>query len=196
MRLHFSIPFLLVFAVRSGSAMDHVTAVEGNISLQNSSGQMTVLTKTGLDSDPWLAPDGRVVVFLRRSREDMFRSSVYEIDVETRTVRLVYSGPAKFEGHQSSYFGRPELDESQNTLFLISKEFATTGSLVAIQLPNGQPRLIADHVVGYDIIECLKNRGDIVVLKRHEDILGAPYFLARQKKSWVDSGSGSLPSEW
>jgi hypothetical protein len=23
-----------------------------------------------------------------------------------------------------------------------------------------------------------------------------PYFLVRQKKSWVDSGSGSLPSEW
>jgi len=23
-----------------------------------------------------------------------------------------------------------------------------------------------------------------------------PNFMARQKKSWVDSGSGSLPSEW
>jgi multidrug efflux system outer membrane protein len=23
-----------------------------------------------------------------------------------------------------------------------------------------------------------------------------PHFLVRQKKSWVDSGSGSLPSEW
>lgn len=121
MRIRFSVHLLLLFMIRSGSAMDHVTANDGNIVLENSSGHLAELTHTGLDSDPWLSPDGRAVVFLRHGADDVFRTSVYEIDVGTGAVRLLYGGPARYQGHESSYFGRPELDEAGDSLYLLSK---------------------------------------------------------------------------
>lgn len=176
---------LVVLLIGRVGAADRVSSRDGNLFLEDSSGHMTALTQTGLDSEPWLSPDGRTVVFLRHSAEDVFRTSVYEIDMRTRTPSLLYSGPAKYQGRESSYFGRPELDESHNTLFLISKEYATEGSLIAIQLSNGQARLISDHVVGYDVVACPQYRGDLIALKRQQNILGHPYHLY-----WLYSPSG------
>jgi TonB family protein len=179
MRVTFTVPFLLVLTICSGSAADRVRAEDGRIVFEDSSGQKTALTQTGIDSDPWLSPDGRTVVFLRHSAEDMFRNSVYEIDMRTRIPKLMYAGPAKYQGREGSYFGEPELDGSHDKLLLISKEYATSGALISIQLANGQATLVSDEVVGYDVIECPKKyRGDLIALKRHEeDILGRPYFL-------------------
>jgi TonB family protein len=169
----------VVFIIRSGVAADRVSAEDGRIFVEDPSGRKSAVTQTGLDSDPWLSHDGRTVVFLRRAAEDMFRTSVYEIDLPTRTQKLLYAGPAKYQGRESSYFGSPELDESHDKLFLISKEYATSGALIFVELVNGQATLIADEVVGYDVIKCPKKyRGDLVALKRQEeDILGRPYFL-------------------
>jgi protein TonB len=185
MRALSDLPFVLVLAVGSTWAADKVRSKDGRIVLEDASGHTTALTETGLDSDPWISPDGQTVLFLRRSTEDMFRTSVYEIDMRTRTPRLLYSGPAKYERREGSYFGRPELNESHDTLFLVSNEYATEGSLIAIQLANGQARLISDHVVGYDIIACPTHRGDLIALKRQSDILDHPYFLY-----WLYSPSG------
>jgi TonB family protein len=179
MRARFSLPLLLLFVIRSGAAADRVSAKDGRIIFEDSSGQTAALTQTGFDSDPWLSHDGGTVVFLRRSAEDTFRTSVYEIDMRTRTPKLLYAGPAKYQGRESSSFGRPELSASHDKLFLISNEYATSGALIFIQLASGQAVLISDEVVGYDVIVCpQKYRGDLVALKRHEeDILGRPYFL-------------------
>jgi TonB family protein len=170
---------VVVFTIRSLRAADRVGSEDGRIVLENSSGQKTTLTQTGRDADPWISPDGRIVVFLRHPADDMFRNSVYEIDVETRAVKLLYAGPAKYGGREGAYFGRPELDESNNRLFLMSNEHATSGTLISIELASGQAMLISDEVVGYDIIECPKEyRGDLIALKRQErDVLGRPYFL-------------------
>jgi TonB family protein len=174
-----SVPLLLVFVTCSVSAADRVSSEDGRIILENASGQKTMLTQTGLDSDPWISPDGQSVVFLRHSAEDMFRTSVFEINMLNRTPKLLYAGPAKYQGRESSYFGHPELNESHEKLYLISNEYATSGALISIQLGSGQAMLISDEVVGYDVIECPKKyQGDLIVLKRHEkDILGRPYFL-------------------
>jgi TonB family protein len=185
MRVRFSLSLLLVFVIRSSGATDRVVAKDGRIVAQGSSGQTTVLTQTGLDSDPWLSPDGRTLVFLRHLAADVFRTSVYKIDMRTRTLSLLYGGPVKYRGRESSYFGRPELDEPQETLFLLLKDYSTEGSLIAIRVANGRTKLISDHVVGYDVVECAKDRGDLVALKRHQNILGAPYFLY-----WLYSPSG------
>ncbi len=119
------------------------------------------------------------MVFLRHPAEDRFRNSVYEIDVGTHMVRLLYAGPARYHGRERAYFGRPELDEAHRKLFLISSEYATSGTLISIELASGQASFLSDEVVGYDIIQCPKEyRGDLIVLKRHEhDILGRPFFL-------------------
>ncbi len=177
----------MAFTICRGIAADRVSNEDGRIVLENSSGQKTVLTQTGLDSDPWLSPDGRTVVFLRHPAEDMFRNSVYEIDVPARIQKLLYAGPAKYQGRESSYFGRPELNESRAKLFLISKASATSGSLISVRLASGQATLISDQVVGYDVIECpQKYRGDLIALKRHEeDIFGHPFFLY-----WLYSAEG------
>ena len=178
MRNSFRIPLLLVFMIGSAGAAERVITENGRIVFQDSSGKKTALTQTGLDSDPWLSPDGRTVVFIRQSAEDL-RTSVYEIDMRTRTPKLLYAGPARYRGRESLYFGRPQLNESHDKLFLISNEYATSGALIFIRLATGQATWISDEVVGYDVIQCPKKyRGDLIALKRHqEDILGRPYFL-------------------
>jgi TonB family protein len=185
MRITFSVLFLL-FMIRGGWAADRVSTEDGRIVLEDSLGKKTALTQTGFDSDPWISPDARTVVFLRHAADDMFRTSVYEIDIRTRTVRLLYPGPAKYHGRESSYFGRPELGESGNTLYLLSNRFATEADLISIRLASGQIKLISDHVVGYDVAACPKYRGDLIALKRHNDeIIGRPYFLY-----WLYSATG------
>jgi TonB family protein len=144
------------------------------------------MTNSGLDSDPWLSPDGRTVVFIRRSPEDMLLTSVYKIEIPTQALSLLYSGPVSDNGREIRSFGRPELDESKGTLFLLASLYATEGSLFAVRLGTGESALISEHVVGYDIVECpAQNRGDLIVLKRSSDILGKPYFL-----SWLYTPSG------
>jgi protein TonB len=71
-------------------------------------------------------------------------------------------------------------------LFLLSKEYATEGALISIRLRDGQASLVSDHVVGYDFIECSKYRGDLIALKREEDVLGNPYHLY-----WLYSPTGA-----
>lgn len=185
MRVPFSLLFLLVLLTGIGRAADRVGAEGGRIVFEDSSGQKTALTQTGLDSDPWISPNGRTVVFLRHSAEEVFRTSVYEIDMRTRTLRLLYGGPAKYQGRESSYFGRPEVDESRETLYMLSKEYATEGALISVQLANGQVKLISDHVVGYDIIVCPRYLNDLILLKRQDDILDHPFHLY-----WLYSPSG------
>jgi hypothetical protein len=84
-------------------------------------------------------------VFLRHAPGDMFQTSVYKIDMRTRKLSLLYGGPARYHGRESSYFGRPELGESGNTLYLLSNRFATEADLISIRLASGQIKLISDH---------------------------------------------------
>src|SRR5579884_1768155 len=105
------ISLVLVLMIGGCWANDRVSSKEGRIILEESPGRSIELTDTGFDSDPWLSPDGHLVVFIRHSPEDMFRTSVYEVDVSTRMPKQLYNGPAKYQGRESSYFGRPELNE-------------------------------------------------------------------------------------
>jgi len=201
MRVAFCAPLALVLIVSSGVAADRVSAEDGRIVLENSSGQKTELTQGGFDSEPWISPDGRTVVFIRRSAEDQFQTSVYEIDLPARTLKVLFAGPAKYQGHERAYFGRPEFNESHDTLFLLGKEYATSGSLISMQLATGQTTFISDEVVGYDVMQCpKKNRGDLIALKRHEqDIVDRPFFLYYLYSSAGQelglAGGGELDSE-
>jgi hypothetical protein len=125
MRITLGVALLSVFMIRTSDAAGRVSTEDGRIVFENSSGQKTALTETGNDSDPWMSPDRRTVVFIRHLAEDVFRNSVYEIDMRTRIPKLLYAGPARYQGREGSYFGSPELNESHDTLFLISKESVT-----------------------------------------------------------------------
>ncbi len=179
MRVTSRILLLLLYLVRSGAASGRVSARDGRVVFTDPSGQETELTQSGYDSAPWISPDGRTVVFLRHPAGDVFRNAIYKIDLPSGGPKLIYAGPARYEGREGSYFGRPELDESHNTLYLISNEYATSGALLSVRLGNGQVTFISDGVVGYDVIVCpRKYRGDLLALKRYEeDLLGRPYFL-------------------
>lgn len=185
MQICFDALIILTLATGTTRAGDRVQSTDGRIVIEDSAGHRTAITDTGLDSDPWLSPDGRTVVFIRQSPDDMFRTAVYAIALPSRTIRLLYAGPARYEGRESVYFGRPELNDSGDTLFLLSKEHATEGALIAIDLASSQVRLISDDVVGYDVVACPAYRGDLILLKRALDILRHPYHLY-----WLYSPSG------
>lgn len=122
MRVPFNTPFILVLAVGTAWAVGRVTSIDGRIVLQDASGQRTELTETGHDSDPWLSPGGQTVVFLRHQAEDTSRTSVYEIDMPNRTPRLLYSGPAKYEGARVPISG----DRSSTTRTTLSSSLRTS----------------------------------------------------------------------
>lgn len=160
---------------------------DGRIVLTSATGQKTVLTESGRDSDPWISPDGGIVLFIRHASDDVFKTGVYRVELPARTVTLLYEGPAKYAGREMSYFGEPQLDGSGKTLYLLAKEGATWGSLVAIRLASGAATLTSDHVVGFDVVVCPAYRGDLLALKRFDsNLLGQPYFLY-----WLYSASGA-----
>ena len=168
---------LLTIIFTEALSAEQVIASEGNIILRGSSGRSSVLTTSGQDSDPWLSPDNKLVVFLRRLKHDIFRTSVYAVDLDSRVVTRLFTGPAKYAGRENFYFGRPELDRRGSTLFLLSKEYSTESSLIAVHLEGEETTLIADHVVGYDVIQCPSHQGDLIVLKRHQSIQDRPFFV-------------------
>jgi TonB family protein len=186
MRLLFRLGLLLAGAVSTSYAGQRVVEDAGRLILEDSSGTRTVLTKGGHDSDPWTSPDGRSVLFIRHAPDDVFQTSVYELTLPTQALHLIYAGPARYEGRESSYFGRPEFDDSHETLYLLSSEAATFGTLFSVRLADGTARMISDRVVSYDVVGCGKFHGDLIALKRFDsDILGLPYFLY-----WLYSASG------
>ncbi|MGA2600979.1 MAG: energy transducer TonB [Bryobacteraceae bacterium] len=92
------VTLMLALMAGGGWAADRVGTENGRIVLEDSSGKKSALTQTGFDSDPWISPDGRTVVFLRRPAEDMFRTSVYEIDLRTLIA---------LKRHNDEIIGRP-----------------------------------------------------------------------------------------
>lgn len=167
---------LAVAMLIDASGSVRVTSTNGRIVLEDATGKTSPLTATGRDSEPWLSPDQTTVVFVRAAPGDTFHTSVYEINLLSRTERLLFKGPLDYQGQGNTYLGRPELDATSRTLFLLTKGSMRTGELFAVNLASGKARPVTD-AAGYDVIQCGSHRGDLLVYKWEQGVLGAPFYL-------------------
>jgi TonB family protein len=156
---------------------------DGDILLVES-GKRVVLTSTGRDADPWIDPDGKVVLFVRGDVDDEFRTAVFEINVMSRVEHKVFAGPIQLRGGDINYFGDPEYSNDHKTLYLVAKTSVTTGDLFAVDTNTKVVRHIAE-AASYDVIQSGPNAGDLLVYKRKISIVGMPFYLY-----WLYSPNG------
>jgi TonB family protein len=158
--------------------------VESGDILLVESGKSVVLTSTGRDADPWIDPDGTVVLFVRGDVDDEFRTAVFEINVMSRVEHKVFAGPVQLPGGEINYFGNPEYSNDHKTLYFVAKTSVTTGELFAVDTNTKVVRHIA-NAASYDVVQSGPNAGDLLVYQRKISIVGMPFYLY-----WLYSPNG------
>lgn len=147
----------------------------GRIMIQRA-GEVSALTTTERDFDPWLTEDHQDILFVRAAPDDMFRTSVYKISIKTKKEELLFAGPLRYAGKEIEYIGSPQINMRRDTLYLLSRESVLTGDLVAVSLKTGAEQLITD-AVSFDLIRCGPFAGNLLVSKRKQDILGITFYV-------------------
>jgi TonB family protein len=153
-----------------------VSEKDGRIWLKSADGRAVRLTTSGRDSEPWITPDRSKVLFVRADPADMFRTSVYSVDIATGKESLLLGVPVRYEGRENDYIGGPRIDRDGRTLFVISKESVTEGALLAVDLASGIARYIAP-THSYDIIRCGEHSDDLLLYQRKISILRNIYYV-------------------
>lgn len=179
----FSSLFVMV-AVVLGPAVPRVYVDHGNIVLSETSGSVRILTATGRDFDPVLTAEGDAVLFVRSDATNMFRTSIYEFSLMSRTERLLFQGPLYSRGYEISYLGEPAFDRDRRTLYVLGKTGVTAGELYQVDLSTGKDRFIAS-AASYVLIKSGPHAGEILVYQRKVGLDSSIYYVY-----WLYSSSG------
>jgi TonB family protein len=155
--------------------VDHTAVSETNgvISIKSPSGVTRTISSHGRDSQPSLTADGKTVLYVRSSPDDLFDTAIYEISLGSTQERLVFQGPVTIHGRKVNYFGWPQLDKERNILCAVARHSVTSGTLFAADLKKGLVSELTD-VVGFDLIRYGQYRGDLLALQRFETMFQAP----------------------
>jgi hypothetical protein len=135
----------------------------GNIYLKQSSGETVLLTSNGHDYHPSLA--GSLVVFYRRDPEDMFRSFVYSVDLESKNEKLLFPGPVIYLGSRIGNLARPEIDPRTQTLYVVGMDSVTTGQLFRVDLRTSTFKWVA-HAADFRLVHSGPRAGELLVYQR------------------------------
>lgn len=173
----FSKVFLVLIATAAcGLGKSRVAVSGGDILLYEDPNKAIALTHSGRDFDPWLSPEHDVVLFVRASREDVFRTSVYEMELKTRREMEIFAGPIRTSQGEVGYLGEPSFDKGRRTLFVLAKTGVTTGELYAVDLRTRAARLVAP-AASYDVILSGSFAGDLLLYQRKRSITGYVYYV-------------------
>jgi hypothetical protein len=162
-----------------------VFAKDGRILMESSGGKSVSLTTSGRDSDPWLTPDVKSVLFVRTDVSDSFRSRVYSVDIDSKRDRVVFDGPLNYKGHQIASLAGPEMDPRGQYLFVMAKTSPLNGALFAVDLNSKASRFIAE-CVSFHVVQSGPHAGDLLVYLRKQSVVGAAYSVY-----WLYSAGGN-----
>ena len=157
----------------------------GRILLQSPDAKTQELTASGRDFDPSITCDGLKVLFVRSDRDDPFKTSVYQVDVPTRTEKLVFAGPITLNKIRVHYLTSPELDEERGDLYVIAQTSVNTGTLCAVNLKTLSVRVIGDTAT-YQILRKGEYSGKLLLFQRKIAIDGSKYHV-----NWLYSKAGA-----
>jgi TonB family protein len=166
------------------SAQPRVYVENGNVMMERSAGEAIELTRSGRDFSPWMACDGRSVLFARSAPGDLFRTAIYSVDVPSKLEAAVFAGKLAQGGEDAEYLGQPELSASGTTLYVIANYSMTTGGLFGIDLKTRKAKYIAE-AASYGVIRIGELAGDLLVRQRKRSVGGGVFYVY-----WLFSAEG------
>lgn len=180
---------LVCFLASLTVAGQTIASKDGNIYFRpGSSGNLSRLTETGLDSDPNLSPDGSLVVFVRSTPGKVVESptgdSVEETELWTvRTdgtqPRLVLRGGVEKGSNDVpvASFSSPQFSPDGTQVYFLSIAAVTSGAVYACNIKTGKLK----EVCGANSLLVVRKghfAGDLVV-EQHR------YFVGGGSYDWV-----------
>ena len=173
---------LVCSAVSVSALAQSVSVRDGNVQFTEKSGKTTVLTSSGRDSGPVLAPDGKWVAFVRKVNGKKIATGSDEVDpTELWQVRVDGREPSLLvrcrdaEKPESVIGGFDNLQFSADgkLLYFVTPAWATSGAVHVVDTTNGKERYVFP---GNDL--------KVVKTGEYKDCL-----LVQQHRYFVGSGS-------
>ena len=163
-----------------------VATRDGNVFYRASAdGAPRQLTRTGLDRDAVLSPDGRTVAFIRDTPGDSVEiligpeeaTSLWTIGVDGGGARMLLKGrPAETAGQALAMLHGPRFSPDGQRIYFLSAAWANTAAVHALDLSTGSERFV---VAGnsLDVVPAGEYAGFLVVTQHR-------YFLAGGSFHW------------
>ena len=182
----FLLPLLLSLACVLPAHAQTVRAEGGDIVFQPRSGAPRRLTTGGLDSEPSLSPDGRTVVFVRRTpgrlvpaaSGDAEATELWTVGVDGAGGRMRLRGRAADDPRATlAGLQAPKFSPDGRTVYFLSAAWATSGAVHALDLATGAARYVAPGN-SLEVIARGEYRGHLIVSQHR-------YFLGGGSYDWL-----------
>jgi hypothetical protein len=156
----------------------HVFQRGGNI-YASSLGRTLRITSSGLDSDPYLSRDGRLVAFVRRTPSLIIDTGIggtdlnelWMADISGNAIarRLLTGHPGGFEVDDKlvlAGFSSPRFSDDNKTVYFLAQTWATAGALWKIDVATSKPDLIVAGAIQFGLVHGGKHNGRLIVQRR------------------------------
>ena len=181
------LPVLLAGLLAAAPALGQsVTTRDGNLFYRASAdAAQRQLTRTGLDRDAVLSPDGRTIAFIRGTPGDSVAAgagqkeatSLWTVGVDGGGARMHLSGrTAEAPGQVLAALQAPRFSPDGRRIYFLSAAWATSGAVHVLDLSTGSERfLVAGNSL--DVVPSGEYAGFLVVSQHR-------YFLAGGSYDW------------
>jgi Tol biopolymer transport system component len=181
-------------AASSQESSSTVVSEKGNIILIRASGERVQLTSLGLDADPAVSPDGRWIVFVRRtpgylidtgkpSYPDSNEIWLVRADDRSRPRRLLRGRPGSFDARQpdtlvQGNFFEPQFSPDGKRVYVGASTWATSNAFWVVDIKTGTTRFLLSAVT-FEVVRRGPLAGNLIVTKRllDRDSPRYPYYL-------------------
>jgi hypothetical protein len=167
-----------------GIRAQSVAIQQGNVVYQASpQSAPRQLTAGGLDSEPALSPDGRMVAFIRRMPGDSVRSMSGPEEANALWIMRVDGGDARMlvrarfdDDPQRMLLGlqHPRFSPDGGRIYFLSSAWVTSGSVHAVEVASGTERFVAPANT-LEVVPSGEYAGHLIVAQHRYFIAGGSY---------------------
>jgi len=177
-----------------GLSGQSVSISAGNVIYRARSGVERAITSVGLDSMPSLSPDGRWIVFVRRTPGDTVNTSLgWEERTElwvagtdgSHARRLVRGHEGNTPESSLARFDAPLFSLDSKTVYFGSRGWVTSDALHAVNLSTGHERFVC-AANGFELLKLGPYLGDFMVGQHRYGATGS------YDGTWVVSPRGQV----
>jgi hypothetical protein len=156
---------------------------EGNIYIKNADGKVQSLTNTGKDSQPCLSPDGKTVVFVRATDENISDeplptygevNEIWSINRETKQEKLLICGKKGDNPTNTlSSLRSPQFSPDGKRIYFMSSAWVTSAAIHVMNSDGTEERFLTDG----NSLEVLQETDDgeyngYLIVEKHKYFLG------------------------
>jgi hypothetical protein len=166
----------IVAAALSGSVFGQAVSIkDGKVLFKAKDGSTIQITSSGLDSDPSLSVNGKLVVFVRRTPTSKIDTGAGSLDTnELWVAETTAAGNAHriLSGHSAGAksgdplagFTSPKFSLDARRVYFLAQLAATSQHLFVLDLKSEQVRFLC-RGIGFEVLNSGNNAGFLIVLK-------------------------------